>query len=177
MPTTTASFTAIPMDCRRELYNAAGAGQVPIVWDMSPGFHPICRSWVEFSCVLTADPATIDPVAHTATGATLLSIAGNKVAMAGAVFFSARARRKPGTTAPIDPQVVIFSVNSVEVGRLTVADDGGTAGAGGEIFGFCGFSSPSYDTRFSMNGTNDFTINPTSVDPSLQIDVSIAGSL
>ena len=172
------NVTANPPPANRNFQDAYGQQILPPAWDNTPLHFPTLLSWVAFTAVVTADPGTLDPVNHTSTGLTLLSLAGNKVAMAAACYFNARLRRKPGTTAvlAVDNNVYIFKVNAVEVGRATAAKAGeGAGGVTAESFGSVSFFCPSGDTRFAMNGTNDFTIDVDNADASIEVDVEIAG--
>lgn len=111
---------------------------------------------------------TINPTAENAitfTNATGREYLCTSNAMAGAYFFAATARRKPGTTASMAAQTVIVSVNSVEVGRFNVE---AAAADATPRCGFVSFFNVSGDQRLET-AANSITVGVTAADPELEI--------
>ncbi len=87
------------------------------------------------------------------------------------LYFRASARRKPGTTGAIVAQTVVWTVNSVEVGRFNVE----AAAAGADpICGFCEIVNTSSDTRFDVT-TNNLVCAVTEADTDLEIFFLLIG--
>lgn len=124
---------------------------------------------------LTSTTATLTSStegALSSSGCTVREFYNVKPIMANAVFFAATARRKPGTTASIAAQEITITVNSVEVGRFSVA--GASTGEDPEAGYVCCYSSVG-DSRFALSVPHPITIAGT-VDPGLEIVVWIVGN-
>lgn len=108
----------------------------------------------------------------TPTNCTLRESYNTKPHIGGAVLLAATARRKPGTTGSIAAQSVVFTVNSVEIGRFSVPAT--SAGLDPEC-GYVCFYNSAGDTRVDL-ATYSLTIGVTAADPDLEIVVWIVGN-
>lgn len=88
------------------------------------------------------------------------------------LWFRASARRKPGTTGAIVAQTVVWTVNSVEVGRFNVE----AAAAGADpVCGFCEIVNTAGDSRFDIT-TNNLVCGVTAADTDLEIFFLLFGN-
>jgi len=133
-------------------------------------------SVISASFTPTATSITIAPTGPnsiTFTGATpreYLSLNGES--LAAGFYFRASARRKPGTTGAVAQQEVIFTIDSVEVGRFTVQ---GSDQSVDPICGSIELADPNGDTRFNVT-TADIEISVSSADSDLEIFFELVGN-
>lgn len=108
----------------------------------------------------------------TPSGCTLRESYNTKPHLGSTVLFAATARRKPGTTGSIAAQTVVFSVNSVQIGRLTVP----AAAAGIDpVCGYTTYYHSTGDTRTDLS-TYALAVSVTAADPDLEIVVWMIGN-
>ncbi len=140
-------------------------------WDTAAATTVLEMAIVPTDVSITVNPSGTDAV--TLTNATMtrrVCIGGES--MAGAYVFRAFARRKQGSTGAIAAQVLTFTINSVEVGRFTVAS---AAASVDPISGSIELVSPTLDTRFNL-ATYNLIIGATAADADLEIVFTIIGA-
>jgi len=159
---------------------ATGGATVKRLDAYTPPFNP-----EEFSATLdavlcvaftpTSGSITIDPDGGaTITGGTVreyLSIRGESIA--GAHYFRAFARRKPGTTGAIVAQVVTFTISAVEVGRFSYA---AAAASTDPISGSIEMTMAAIDGRFDVTSDNIEITMDVGADPDIEVFFEIAGA-
>lgn len=120
-------------------------------------------AWGSFSITPSATTSTADFVNKALTSATAGSIDANvEDEVASAYAFIATARKKDGATTDLVNNTILFKVNNVEIGRISVS-------AATQRASWLLSTHEIPDTRFAMNGTIDLTIVITTVDPALEI--------
>jgi len=156
----------------RTLQNAAGNTVNPPSPEFA-NFETEFNRWLVAEFTPTGTAANIDLVNSTSSGVSGLVVDKyNSDAGTGGKFMLLTARRKAGTTAAILSNVIIVSINSVEIGRIYV--QAGTNGQCGIFF----FALPTdhEDARFALSGTSttgDLIFALTQADPSLTIHLEI----
>lgn len=160
----------------RHITTAAGSELHPDI-TKAPAHVITPTNWVMIKFSPTATSGNIDIKNDTNSGITLIS---DERSMWGeyigeAKFFRLTARRKDGTSAAIVDNLIIITVNSVEIGRIYV--DGAN-----EKFGEFKFALPENrtDTRVNVaaGGTNGrFNFTATAADASLEVSLEVAGDI
>lgn len=140
-------------------------------WETSSATKVLAMALTPSGTSVTIDPTATDAVSVT-TGTMRLQIAIGAHTLTGAYYFRAFARRKPGTTGAIVAQEITFTINSVQVGKFTVAAaDASTDPISGSIE----LVQPTLDTRFNLTSYN-LVIGATASDADLEIVFEIVGA-
>jgi len=124
---------------------------------------------------MTSTSATLASASEdviTASGCTLRLSQNVKPNMGAAVLFAATAQRKPGTTGAIAAQSIVFSVNSVEIGRFSVPL---TPAGLDPTCGYVVFYNSTGDTRVNLDA-HPLAIASTATDSDMEIVVWIVGN-
>ncbi len=171
-------ITLAPADARATQYadSDTAAKFVPIRDHIRPVTLTL-DAVLEASFTPTGTSVTINPTATNAvtftngTAREFVCVGGHLIAEG--LYFRASARRKPGTTGAIVAQTVIFTVNSVEVGRFYVQ----AAAAGADpVCGWIDYSTGGVaDARFDIT-TNNLVCGVTAADSDLEIFFKLLGN-
>lgn len=140
-------------------------------WETAAATTALEMAIVPTGTSITVNPAGTDDVTVT-NGTTTRRVCIGGQSMAGAYVFRAFARRKSGSTGAIVAQVVTFTINSVEVGRFTVAAADASVDP---ISGSIELVSPTLDTRFNL-ATYNLIIGVTASDADIEIVFTIVGA-
>lgn len=171
------SITCAPDAMTRSYYTRNGGTPITAI---NSGIASVTRTdadsllavaFTPTNTTVTINPGGEDSVAIT-NGTIRECCCVNGHNMASAYLFRAGARRLTGQTGAIVDQTVVFTINSVEVGRFTVLAVG--AGSDEPVSGFIYVFSPTADTRFAL-ATYNLVATVTAADSDLEIFVEIVG--
>jgi len=141
-------------------------------WETTAATKVLEMAFTPTDVSVTVNPAGDDSVTMTnGTMRTQVCVGGHT--MAGAYYFRAGARRKPGTTGAIVAQAITFTINSVQVGKFTVAAADASTDP---ICGSVEMVSPTLDTRFNFGTPWDLIVAVTAADSDLEIFFTIVGA-
>lgn len=131
----------------------------------------LAASFTPSGTTVTINPTADNAITFTnATAREYICLSGHSIT--GAYYFRAGARRKPGTTGAIAQQAVVFTVNSVEVGRFTI----GAAAASTDPFcGHVELTSPILDARFDIT-TDHLIATFTEADSDIEVFFELLGA-
>lgn len=132
-------------------------------WSITPAAI-LAMAFTPTGTTVTINPTADDAITLTNAGPRESICIGAAAATTGR-YFKAGARRKPGTTGAIVAQTVIFTVNSVEIGRFTVK---AAAAYADPESGYVELCSPAADARLDIT-TYNLTCAITTVDTDIEI--------
>ena len=153
----------------------SGAKVAPINTHIPPsalsGNAALAAAFTPSGTSVTINPTGFNAVTFTnATAREFICMDGHL--LAEGLYFRASARRKPGTTGAIVAQTVVFTVNSVEVGRFNVE----AAAAGADpVCGAFELTNTVADTRFDIT-TNNLVCGVTAADTDIEIFFLLFGN-
>ena len=163
------SFILEKPDTRITTQTVAGAATVRNLnnhippWVITP-VTILSAAFTPTGTTVTINPTADDAITFTNAGPRESICIGAASATTGR-YFKAGARRKPGTTGAIVAQSVVFTINSVEIGRFTVK----AADAYAEPeSGFVELCSPAADARLDIT-TYNLICTCTAADTDIEI--------
>lgn len=148
----------------REFFNPFGNKvMVPALPLPRMEFSSTNPAWGSFSITPSAATSTVDFVSKALTAATSGNIDSNvEDEVESAYAFIATARKKAGAITDLVNNNILFKVNNVEVGRISVS-------AATQRGSWLVSTHELPDVRFVMTGAIDLTIVIDTVDPALEI--------